>query len=267
MPEQVDLYNQTYANFATAVLEEIRRETYGEDIGQNSWLTTDEFLHFFDMLALTPESNVLEVASGSGGPALFMAQKVGCHITGVDINENGVANANKMATTQGLDDRVRFQRLDASQPLPFDDGSFDAIVCIDSINHLQNRPTVFAEWFRLLKSGGRALFTDPIVMTGILTNAEIAIRSSIGYFLFVPIGENERLLKIAGFEFLSLSDVTENEATVSKRWHAARSKRRDDLIKIEGQDTFQSLQQFLELVHRLSAEKRLSRIAYLARKP
>ncbi len=266
MPKQVDLYHSTYGHFASGVLQEIRRETYGTDIGQNSWLTVDEFRQFFDMLAITRESNVLEVASGSGGPALFMAQMVGCQVTGVDINENGIANANNMATAQSLGVRVRFQLVDASQPLPFDDQSFHAIVCIDSINHLHNRSAVLGEWHRVLKSGGRVLFTDPIVLTGILSSDEIAIRSSIGYFLFVPFGENERLLKAAGFELLSSSDVTENEAMVSKRWHDARRDRREELLKIEDQPTFEGLQKFLDVVHRLSKEKRLSRIAFLARK-
>lgn len=264
MPGQVDLYNPTYGNFAAGVLQEIRRETYGEDIGQNSWITTDELRQFFEMLALTPESKVLEVASGSGGPALFMARTVGCRVTGVEINEKGVANANRVAAAEGLQERARFRLVDASRPLSFNNESFNAVVCMDSINHLQNRSAVFEDRYRLLKPGGRVLFTDPIVVTGILSNDEIAIRSSIGYFLFVPSGENERLLKNAGFEVLSSSDVTENEARVSKRWHDARQSRRDNLLTIEGQATFEGLQRFLDVVHRLSKEKRLSRIAFLA---
>ena len=43
MSNPVDLYNSTYGNFQEQVLAEIRRETYGEDIGQNSWITTDEY--------------------------------------------------------------------------------------------------------------------------------------------------------------------------------------------------------------------------------
>jgi SAM-dependent methyltransferase len=266
MPERVDYYDTTYGSFGSDVMQQIRRETYGDDIGQNSWLTADEFRQFFEMLGLTAQSHVLEIASGSGGPALFMARTVGCKVTGVDINENGVANANTMAAAQGLDGRVNFLLIDASKGLPFPDGTFDALVCIDSINHLADRPKVFREWHRVVKPGGRILFTDPIVVSGILTNEEMTIRSSIGYFLFVPVGENERLLKDAGFEVLSSRDVTANEAMVSKRRRDARQKHRDELVKIETRDTFDGTQRFLEIVHRLSSEKRLSRIAFLARK-
>ena len=48
------------------------------------------------------------------------------------------------------------------------------------------------EWQRVLRPGGRALFTDPVVITGPVTNDELARRSSIGLFVFVPPGVNER---------------------------------------------------------------------------
>jgi hypothetical protein len=53
MSGQVDLYSSTYGNFKEQVLAEVRRETYGEDIGQNSWITTDEYDTFFSWLGLS----------------------------------------------------------------------------------------------------------------------------------------------------------------------------------------------------------------------
>lgn len=266
MSDYVDLFDSAYGNFAATVLEQVRRETFGEDIGQNSWLTADEYLRFFKWLELKSSSNVLEVACGSGGPALFMARTIGCYILGIDNNENGIATANKMAQEQGLDSQVRFQLADASQPLPFEDELFDSIVCIDAINHFPNRSRVLTEWYRVLKPDGRILFTDPIIITGLISNEEIAARSSIGYFLFPPFGADERLLEEAGFELLFCEDATENEAKVSNRWHDARMKRRDELIKIESEKTFEGLQQFLAVVYRLSSERRLSRFVFVARR-
>jgi SAM-dependent methyltransferase len=247
-------------------MEEIRRETYGEDIGQNSWLTADEMSQFVSMLQLTRDSRLLEIASGSGGPAIFISRTTSCDVTGVDINEKGVATANSLAADQHVQDRVRFLHIDAGRPLPFDDGSFDAVTCFDSINHLPDRKGVLKEWHRVTKPGGRILFTDPIVMTGILSNEEMTIRSSIGFFLFVPPGENERLLSETGFEATASTNVTANEAMISKRRRDARHRHRTELLKIEDEKTFDGTQRFLEVVHRLSSEQRLSRIAFLARK-
>src|SRR6266480_5021946 len=82
----------------------------------------------------------------------------------------------------------RWLALDAGSCLPFRTESFDAVFSNDSINHLPDRSAVLHDWHRLLRPGGRVLFTDPIVVTGQLSNEEIRTRSSIGFFLFTPVG-------------------------------------------------------------------------------
>jgi protein-L-isoaspartate O-methyltransferase len=69
LTQRVDLFDSTYGHFTQDVLAAIRRETFGPDIGQNSWLTVEEYDRFISWLKLQPEQHVLEVASGSGGPA------------------------------------------------------------------------------------------------------------------------------------------------------------------------------------------------------
>src|SRR5512147_3123670 len=102
MSNKVDLYYSTYGNFREDVLAQVRRETYGEDIGQNSWITTDEYDNFYSWLKLSPDDQLLEVASGSGGPSLYLARKFQCQITGVDINEEGIKTANRQALDAGI---------------------------------------------------------------------------------------------------------------------------------------------------------------------
>ena len=110
------------------------------------------------------------------------------------------------------------------------------------------------------------LLTDPITVTGSLGSDEIAIRASIGYFLFVPAGEDERLLREAGLDVLAVEDATENMAVVAERWLAARAKRAVALTEIEGENTFDGQQRFLEVAARVARERRLSRFVYLAEK-
>lgn len=263
MATQVKSFYDTYRNYAEDPYREIREETYGEDIGQNSWLTAGEYRSFFTILNLSPNQSVLEVASGSGGPAVFMVKETGCNLTGIDINENGIANSQKLASDNGVSDKMKFMMADASSTLPFPDATFDAIVSIDSINHLKERHKVVKEFNRVLKKGGRLLFTDAVVITGILTNEEIAIRSSLGFFLFVPRGENERLLKEAGFQEISASDVTYNVISIARKWYDAREKRKSDLLKFEDEEKFNGIQSFLQTTHLVSAERRLSRFMYV----
>jgi len=265
MSRQVDLYNSTYGNFKEQVLAEIRRETYGEDIGQNSWITTDEYDTFYSWLNLSTGVSVLEVASGSGGPSLYLAKKYKCKITGLDINEEGLKTAKQAAKEAGITD-ARYQFADIDQRLPFDDETFDAIMCIDSMNHFRNRPAVLHEWKRVLKPGGRILFTDPVVITGHVTNEELSTRSSIGFFIFMPLEETRQHLADAGFRLIRCDDVTGNIELTSGRWFESREKHREALIQIEGEERFEGLQKFASTVYKLTRERRLSRFVFVAEK-
>jgi len=262
----VNLYDHAYGDFASQAEAAVRRETYGEDLGQSSWLTAREWLEFADQLGVGEGSEVLEVGSGSGGPAVYLAGARGCRVTGVDLNEHGIRNGAALAETRGVADRVHFHAVDASRPLPFPDGCFDAVVSNDAMCHIRERLNVLRDWYRVLRPGGRALFSDALVLTGIASLEELAIRASIGFYVLVPPGENERLLEAAGFALLGVQDVTRNEVEVSQRRHDARERHRDALVAREGQANFDGLQRFLQCVHTLSAEGRLSRYAYLAEK-
>lgn len=265
--DRIDLFDSTYRHFTDQVLDVIRKETFGTDIGQNSWLTVDEYERLLPWLGLEPDHHILEVASGSGGPALYLAHATGCRVTGIDANESGVATATQMAAGTAQAQRVQFSVANANTDLPFDRDSFDALLCIDSMNHFPNRLAVLREWHRVLRPGRRALFTDPVVITGPVTNDELALRSSIGLFLFVPPGINERLIEQAGLHLVRQEDVTDNAALVSGRWHRARQNHREALLRIEGEERFEGLQRFFDAVHNLTSQRRLSRIAYVVEKP
>jgi SAM-dependent methyltransferase len=265
MSKQVDLYNSTYGNFEEQVLAEIRRETYGEDIGQNSWITTDEYDTFYSWLNLSAGDHVLEMASGSGGPALYLAKKFKCRITGLDINEEGIKTASQSAVNANVTN-AKFQLANVDERLPFDDETFDAVMCTDSMNHFRDRLSYFREWHRVLKTGRRALFTDPVVITGPVSNEELAARSNIGFFLFVPLETTEKFIREAGFNLIRREDVTGNIELTSGRWHDSRQKHRENLVKIEGEERFDGLQKFFSTVHKLTSERRLSRFVFVVEK-
>src|SRR5262249_29630273 len=118
----------------------------------------------------------------------------------------------------------------------------------------------------VLKPEGRLLFSDALVIGGLITHEEIATRSSIGYYVFSPPGVNEELIQAVGLRLASATDTTENAASIAKRWHDARERRQDARTTAEGLANFEGLQRFLSCVHTLTLEKRLLRKIYLARK-
>jgi SAM-dependent methyltransferase len=268
MGDDREWYDSVYGGFADELNAAIRAEAFGEEIGQNSWLTADEHRHFFRLLGIGESSEVLEVASGSGGPALFMVRETGCSVTGVDLHDDGVVTANAAAAAAGLAERARFQRVDARKGLPFDKHSFDALLCIDSINHIYEREALLRDWHRVLRPGGRLLFTDPIVVTGMIRREEMVLRSGgMGEFVFTPPGRDEELLRAAGFDEIQVEDRTPNMAAVSGAWRAARARREAQLDELEGSEANARHQEFLATVERLASERRLSRLVFLARRP
>jgi len=264
--QKVDLYDSAYGNYVSDTYRKVRIDTYGEDFGQTSWVTTEESNEIPQLLDLRHNSFVLELGCGSGGYALHLAEKVGCRIVGLDINALGVRNANQLALARGLGSTVRFEQCDASKNLSFDDDSFDAVFSNDVLCHLPGRPEVLGEMFRILKPGGRMLFSDALVVGGLLSNEEIATRSLIGFYVYSPPGENERFIEQAGFRLIRVTDTTESASRVAKQWHHAREKRKGKLIAAEGNINFEGLQRFLSCVHTLTGEKRLLRYLYFANK-
>jgi SAM-dependent methyltransferase len=267
MSNPVELYDHAYAHYDADVYQQIRLETYGQDLGQTGWTTTQESNEIPRALQLGQESHALETGCGSGRYALQVAVTTGCRILGIDLNAAGIQNANQLTVLQNLSNRAQFQMVDASEPLPFADSAFDAVFSNDVLCHIRGRQNVFQELFRILKPGARFLFSDALVIGGVISHQELATRSSIGYYLFSPPGENDRLLQKAGFDLLTVTDTTENATQIAKRWHDAREKRRGALLSIESQNNFEGLQKFLSNVQTLTSERRLLRLLYLAQKP
>src|ERR1700678_1035685 len=193
MSDKVELYDGASGNYDLDVYKQVRIEAYGEDFGQTSWVTTEESEEIPRSLALTSDSSVLEIGCGSGAYALHIAQEFGCHILGVDINDLGIHTANQLAVSAGMEHQVRFEVCDVSRPLPFADATFDAVFADDVLCHIPGRPHLLSEMYRILKPGvGRMLFSDALVIGGLIAHHEIATRSSIGFYIFSPPGEKDR---------------------------------------------------------------------------
>ena len=266
MKDPVDLYDSHYDRVNEEVYRAIREATYGEDLGQASWITAEECRQFCEWLGIRAEHRVLEVACGSGGVSTRIAQETAAAVTGVDLNPFAIRAAQRRTVSSACRVAPEFLLADADRSLPFPDRSFDFVFCNDSINHFRDRLQVLCDWKRLLRPGGCCLYTDPVVVTGLVSNAELAARSSIGFFLFSAQGVNEALLAQAGMPVVKTVDLTRGLMHTSARWRDARQARRGELIELEGESKFEELQRFLDAVHRLGLDRRLSRIAYVGQR-
>lgn len=263
-----EFYAHHYARFATDLSALIRREAYGEDLGQTSWRTLDEQARIAQLIRdQGGVANVIDIACGSGGPSLALAKDTGCRLVGVDIEEAGIDEARRNAAVRGLHERVHFEVADCNKPLPFRAESFDVAVCIDAIVHLDSRVRTLADWARLLVRGGQLIFTDAGILTGPISRAEIDIRAATGPFTIVPPGVTEAAIESAGLRLEVREDTTAAMATVLSRLRAARERHAVELEEVEGKESFLARRLFHETTERLAASASLSRFFYAARKP
>lgn len=255
-------YGAGYSEFASDLYARIRAQAFDEDIGQHSWLTAAEHDEFIAWLGVDAGSRLLDVACGSGGPTLRIARLTGCRVHGIDIELSAVQGATRQAEVAGLAARAQFAIHDAAGRLPFGDDELDALICIDAVTHFPHRERVFRDWARVLRPGGRLVFTDPITVSGVISAAEMAVRASIGSLFFGPPGLDGELLDIAGFDVDRVEDHTENMASSAARRRAARAAHEADLRHVEGAAKFEGQQEFLAMAAQLAVERRLSRFAF-----
>ena len=111
------------------------------------------------LLALGPASRVLDVASGPGSSALFLAGRFGCQVVGVDYSERNAQLATREAVEKGLNVKVRFERGDAER-LDFADACFDAVICECAFCTFPDKATAAREFARVLRRGGRIGISD-----------------------------------------------------------------------------------------------------------
>jgi ubiquinone/menaquinone biosynthesis C-methylase UbiE len=112
-----------------------------------------------ELLDLQPNQRVLDVAAGKGTSAVFLAQRFGCEVVGIDYGPGAVAEAAALADEAGLTDRVRFEQGDA-ESLRFAEATFDAIICECAFCTFPDKSTAAAEFARVLRPGGKVGLSD-----------------------------------------------------------------------------------------------------------
>jgi ubiquinone/menaquinone biosynthesis C-methylase UbiE len=109
--------------------------------------------------------SVLDVGSGVGGPARFLAASCGCRVTGVDLSEPFVDAARYLTERTGLSGPVSFQTASALE-LPFDAGGFDAALLQHVAMNIADRARLYREIRRVLKPGGKFATFDAVSNAG-----------------------------------------------------------------------------------------------------
>ena len=122
--------------------------------GIAEWLS-DAIRDAATFLGLGPRSRVLDIGSGIGGPARFLAHTTGCHVVALELQPELHQIGVDLTRRSGMESRVTHVCGDALTA-PFMPSSFDAVVSFLAVLHVPDRKALMRRFFAALKPGGRA---------------------------------------------------------------------------------------------------------------
>jgi SAM-dependent methyltransferase len=160
-----------------------------------------------ELAGFRADESVLDVGSGLGGPARFLAANYGCQVTGVDLMAEFCAVANELSQRCGLAGRTRFQPGNALG-LPFPDASFDAAWTIQVQMNISDKERFYGEIARVLRPGGRFVFQDICAGNGAPLDFPVAWASEAAHSHLVPPDAMRKLVAGTGLQERNWRDVT-----------------------------------------------------------
>jgi ubiquinone/menaquinone biosynthesis C-methylase UbiE len=168
-------------------------------------------LEAVDILAekagIDTSTHVLDVCSGMGGPARYLAHRLGCRVTGLDITESRHEAALRLTALVKLDHLVDF-RLGNALDMPFADASFDVVIGQEAFAHVPDKPRLIAQCARVVRPRGTIAFTD-IVRREALSAAEIErLRRGMTFPSLESLDGYGRLLANCGCTLLARDDLS-----------------------------------------------------------
>lgn len=164
------------------------------------------------LTGMTAAASVLDVGSGIGGPARYLAETFGCRVTGVDLSEPFVDAARYLTARTGQNEQVTFQTASALD-LPFDDGRFDIVLLQHVAMNIADRAQLYREIRRVLTPGGKFASFDVVLNRGEPHYPVPWARTPETSFLLTAAATCEAVEQ-AGFRALTLQDDTE----AAKQW-------------------------------------------------
>jgi len=200
--------------------DEIYRDIWGENIHLGLFASPDEPLQpamersterMCQGADLAPEHSVLDVGCGYGALARHIAKRYGCHVLATNISERELEHGRVLTQEAGLSGLVSFEPADFHE-LQYEDGRFDRYFSQESFLHAVDKRRVLEEARRVLKPGGRLVFTDILVRSGTPAEDRERIYARVNSPDMWDAPDYLSALEALGFRLLRNEDWSENVA-------------------------------------------------------
>ena len=161
---------------------------------------------FCDRLSFGDKDRVLDIGSGLGGAAFYMAETYGASVLGLDLSEEMIDIANERVAQQNIA-HVEFRLADALA-MDFEESSFDLIWSRDALLHIPQKAELFALLAKWLAPGGQIMISDYARKAGEVSPEFQAYVEKSGYDL-LDVESYGALLSNAGFQNVKNEDWSE----------------------------------------------------------
>lgn len=176
-------------------------------------------LEMATLIRARPDEHILDVGSGLGGPARYVAKRFGCRVTGIDLTAEFCDVARHLTRLLHLEERVSFE-VGNALAMPFRDASFDGAYSMNVSMNIADKSAFYGEIHRVLKPGGWLILSELAKGEGgELDFPTPWAASAASSFLSTPEATRRGLSK-AGFEVTRLKTTLEESLAFGARSRA-----------------------------------------------
>ncbi len=211
---------------------------------------TDAVARAIEVLGLGDEHSVAEVGSGLGGPARFLAENSGCHVTALELQHDMNEFAQGLTDRCSLRDRVTHRCGDVLDG-PLETGVYDAVVSWLACYHIPDHTALFATIADTLKPAGKVYIED-LTCRGQFTPDEQQLFGTKLYGQTAhSMDEYRNTLEQAGFGSIEMDDMSNDWASFTNQRLTAYRTERQRHLRIHGADTVDAIEEFYDSVDQL----------------
>jgi 27-O-demethylrifamycin SV methyltransferase len=200
---------------------------------------------------------VLDVGCGLAAPAIRMARRYGCRITGVNISREQVRQGNELISELDLSDRVIVQRGDA-RALDFPDESFDAIVCLEAAGDIcvteADKSRLVSDLYRILRPGGHVGFSDLALRNPVPAADDRELRAVLYHSAAELVTDWPAIFTGAGFRIVESHDIIAETLPTWDHVRAVYRTRGDEVVRRYGRRLVARTTGHLERIAAILAE-------------